>query len=98
VAVLEAWENQSWDLVLMDVQMPDMDGLEAARRIRALEKSGNTHVPMIAMTACAMKGDRERCLEAGLDSYISKPIQTAALDDALLQYGGRAAEPQRSPA
>jgi CheY-like chemotaxis protein len=82
----------------MDVQMPDMDGLEAARRIRALEKPGNRHVPMIAMTACAMKGDRERCLEAGLDSYISKPIQTAALDDALLQYGGRAPEPQRSPA
>ena len=86
VAALEAWQNQPWDLVLMDVQMPDMDGLEAARRIRALERSGATHVPMIAMTACAMKGDRERCLEAGLDSYISKPIQTAALDDALVQY------------
>jgi CheY-like chemotaxis protein len=91
VAALEAWRSQPWDLVLMDVQMPDMDGLEAARRIRALEKSGAAHVPMIAMTACAMKGDREKCLEAGLDSYISKPIQTAALDDALGQYARRCA-------
>jgi len=61
----------------MDIQMPDMDGLEAARRIRALENPArlSAHGPM---TACAMKGDREKCLEAGLDSYISKPIQIAA--------------------
>jgi signal transduction histidine kinase/CheY-like chemotaxis protein len=91
VAAVEAWQTRRWDLVLMDVQMPDMDGLEAARHIRALEKSGATHVPMIAMTACAMKGDREKCLEAGLDSYISKPIQTAALDDALTQCAKRCA-------
>jgi signal transduction histidine kinase/ActR/RegA family two-component response regulator len=91
VAAVEAWPTRRWDLVLMDVQMPDMDGLEATRRIRALEKSGATHVPMIAMTACAMKGDREKCLEAGLDSYISKPIQTAALDDALTQCAKRCA-------
>jgi CheY-like chemotaxis protein len=70
----------------MDIQMPDMDGLEAARRIRALEKPGEAHIPIVAMTACAMKGDREKCLEAGFDSYISKPIQVAALDDALVQY------------
>jgi signal transduction histidine kinase/ActR/RegA family two-component response regulator len=91
VAALDAWQNQPWDLVLMDVQMPDMDGLEAARRIRALEKSGATHVPMVAMTACAMKGDREKCLAAGLDSYISKPIQIAALDEMLVQYAKRCA-------
>jgi signal transduction histidine kinase/CheY-like chemotaxis protein len=97
VAALEAWRNQPCDLVLMDVQMPDMDGLEAARRIRALEKSGNTHVPIVAMTACAMKGDREKCLEAGLDSYISKPIQIAALDAALVQYARTAPEPRGPP-
>jgi signal transduction histidine kinase/ActR/RegA family two-component response regulator len=91
VAALESWRNLPCDLVLMDIQMPDMDGLEAARRIRALEKPGTSHVPMVAMTACAMKGDRERCLEAGFDSYISKPIQTAALDEALARYARRCA-------
>jgi CheY-like chemotaxis protein len=82
--VLEALGRQNYDLVLMDVQMPQMDGLEAARRIRA------TIVPavqprIIAMTANAMEGDREKCLEAGMDEYLSKPIRPAALKDALTQ-------------
>jgi len=76
---LKAIENENYDLVLMDVQMPSMDGLEVTRRIREREKSGARRLPIIAMTAHAMKGDRERCLEAGCDGYVSKPIQAAEL-------------------
>jgi signal transduction histidine kinase/CheY-like chemotaxis protein len=81
-------ESQHFDLVLMDVQMPEMDGLTATRHIRAAEKASGGHVHIIAMTAHAMKGDRERCLQAGMDGYISKPIQTRelfqAIDDVVL--------------
>ena len=76
---LETLESQSFDVVLMDVQMPVMDGLEATAAIRASEKSTGAHVPIIAMTAHAMEGDRERCLDAGMDSYISKPIKSEEL-------------------
>lgn len=72
---LEALENEHFDLVLMDVQMPDMDGFEATAAIREKEKSTKNHVPIIAMTAHAMKGDRDRCLEAGMDDYLSKPLR-----------------------
>ncbi len=68
-------ERRRFDLVLMDVQMPEMDGLEATRRIRQRERSQGGHMPVIAMTAHAMKGDRERCLEAGMDGYVSKPVR-----------------------
>ena len=68
-----------FDLMLMDVQMPEMDGLEATGLIRAREKSSGTHLPIVAMTAHAMKGDEERCLAAGMDGYISKPIQVEQL-------------------
>jgi two-component system, sensor histidine kinase and response regulator len=76
-------ESGRFDLILMDVQMPEMDGLEATVRIRAGEKQSKTHVPIIAMTAHALKGDRERCLEAGMDDYVSKPIRPDELFAAI---------------
>ncbi|MCE5315087.1 MAG: response regulator [Armatimonadota bacterium] len=76
---LTALENGSFDFVLMDVQMPEMDGLETTGEIRKKEKETHQHIPIIAMTAHAMKGDRERCLEAGMDAYISKPIRVQEL-------------------
>jgi CheY-like chemotaxis protein/HPt (histidine-containing phosphotransfer) domain-containing protein len=73
-----------YDLVLMDVQMPEMDGLEATRIIRAPHSAARDHeIPIIAMTANAMRGDRERCLEAGMNAYISKPVSVQALVEAL---------------
>ncbi|MHB0960858.1 MAG: response regulator [Pirellulaceae bacterium] len=76
-------KQERFDVVLMDVQMPVMDGLEATRLIRAHERSTDQHVPIVAMTAHAMKGDRERCLAAGMDYYVSKPIRAARLLQAL---------------
>jgi signal transduction histidine kinase/CheY-like chemotaxis protein len=75
--------SEPFDLVLMDVQMPGMDGLEATAAIRAHERSSGRHVCIVAMTANAMKGDQEQCLEAGMDSYISKPIQSRQLSELL---------------
>jgi PAS domain S-box-containing protein len=86
--VLEALEKESFDLVLMDVQMPDMDGLEATAAIRKKEKISGLHQAVIALTAHAMKGDRERCLEAGMDGYLSKPIRPRELDAILESYVG----------
>ena len=80
---LAALVSQPFDLVLMDVQMPQMDGLEAATAIRAREKISGGHVPIIAMTAHALKGDRELCLAAGMDEYIAKPIRAHALFDVI---------------
>ncbi len=82
-AALDALEKQSYDLVLMDVQMPVMDGFQATAAIRESEKSGNRHIPIIAMTAHALKGDQERCIAAGMDGYVSKPIRTADLFTAI---------------
>jgi PAS domain S-box-containing protein len=81
-----------FDLVLMDVQMPEMDGFEATDSIRDREKETGKHVPIIAMTAHAMKGDRERCLEAGMDSYVAKPIRAAELFDAIRDVLGTSIE------
>jgi CheY-like chemotaxis protein len=78
-----ATESQSFDLILMDVQMPEMDGLEATAAIRNRERSVGTRIPIIAMTAYALKGDRERFLAAGMDGYVAKPIQVEALFDAI---------------
>jgi signal transduction histidine kinase/CheY-like chemotaxis protein len=79
VEALQALACQRFDLALMDVQMPEMDGLEATRRIRAMEEQTGQHLPIVAMTAHAMKGDRERCLQAGMDDYIAKPIDAKKL-------------------
>jgi CheY-like chemotaxis protein len=86
---LKLVEQESFDLVLMDVQMPLMDGLEATRAIRARERTTGRHVPIVAMTAHAMKGDRERCLAAGMDHYISKPIRAARLMETIGAAMGR---------
>jgi CheY-like chemotaxis protein len=76
---IAAWRAGEYDVILMDVQMPEMDGFEATMQIRAEEQSGAEHVHIIAMTAHAMTGDRERCLAAGMDAYIAKPIRAADL-------------------
>ncbi len=86
---LAALEKESYDLVLMDIQMPEMDGLEATAAIREKEKGSGIHQPVIAMTAHAMKGDRERCLAGGMDGYLSKPIRLQELDELLEAYVAR---------
>ena len=76
---LEAFERERFDLVLMDVEMPVMGGFEATAAIRAIEQATGGHIPIIALTAHAMKGDRELCLAAGMDGYLTKPIKPLAL-------------------
>jgi len=76
---LSALEKNIFDLILMDVQMPVMDGFEATAEIRKREQSAGSHTPIVAMTAHAMKGDRDRCLEAGMDDYVSKPLNPKEL-------------------
>jgi CheY-like chemotaxis protein len=76
---LAAIEKEAFDLVLTDIQMPEMDGLEVTRAIREKERLTGGHLPIVAMTAHAMKGDKETCLQTGMDSYISKPISATAL-------------------
>jgi len=84
-----AVEQGTFDLVLMDLQMPEMDGFEATAALREREKETGNHLPVIALTAHALKGDRERCLEAGMDGYLSKPIRPEELDAALEIYKTR---------
>jgi two-component system sensor histidine kinase/response regulator len=83
---LAALAQRSYDLVLMDVHMPGTDGIQATMRIREREKLTGLHQTVIAMTALAMKGDRDRCIEAGMDGYLSKPIDLQQLDDMLAVY------------
>jgi len=80
---LEMLATRSFDLVLMDVQMPDLDGLETTRRWRESEQVGGDRLPIIALTAYAMSGDRERCIEAGMDAYLAKPFRSSELADAI---------------
>jgi CheY-like chemotaxis protein len=82
---IAALDSRKFDLALMDIQMPYMDGFEATRIIREREKGTRNHVPIFAMTAHAMKGDRERCLAAGMDGYLAKPIDVKELQQVLEQ-------------
>ena len=95
---LESLERGTFDLVLMDVQMPEMDGFEATGELRKREQPSGLHTPIIALTAHAMKGDRERCLEAGMDGYLSKPINSQELDDLLEIYSTPRLAGQQAPA
>jgi two-component system, sensor histidine kinase and response regulator len=82
---VQAVENGRYDLVIMDCQMPELDGFEATRRIRRL--SGPSHtIPIIALTANAMQGDREQCLEVGMNDYVSKPVDVGRLAAALQRW------------
>ncbi len=89
VALEKLASGQRYDVVLMDCQMPEMDGFDATREYRARERAaGLARMPVIAMTANAMQGDRERCLDAGMDDYLTKPVQPAELTRVLTQWGG----------
>lgn len=86
--VLQALETKNYDLILLDVQMPEMDGYEAAKRIRLKWVAQEAQRPrIVAMTGNAMLGDRERCLEAGMDDYVSKPVRVEELTAALKKWG-----------
>jgi signal transduction histidine kinase/CheY-like chemotaxis protein len=82
--VITAWEQQQFDLILMDVQMPEMDGLEAAAAIRQKERARGAHIPIIALTAHAMAGDRDICIAAGMDGFVTKPIR---VEDLIMEIG-----------
>jgi two-component system, sensor histidine kinase and response regulator len=89
VEVLKALERNVFDLILMDIQMPGMDGIETTRAIRQQEQATGSHVPIIALTAHAFRGDRERCVEAGMDDYVSKPIQMNELVATIERWAKR---------
>jgi CheY-like chemotaxis protein len=97
---VDAFDTGVFDLILMDVQMPEMNGYEATTAIREKERETGGHVPIIAMTAHAMKGDRERCLAAGMDRYISKPIDTRELLETVesISPAGIVKQPPAEPA
>jgi len=91
---LEAWQKDGFDAILMDVQMPEMNGWEATQAIREKERTTGDRIPIIAMTAHAMKGDDERCFAAGMDDYLTKPIRSEELIAALDKAANRKAARQ----
>ena len=93
--VLAALESDEFDVALLDVQMPEMDGFEATAAIREKERIVGKHLPIIAMTAHAMTGDRERCIDAGMDGYLAKPIHAAELFQTMSQLAAVKSEQQR---
>src|SRR5262249_35731887 len=99
-AALAALERATFDLILMDLQMPEMGGMEATAAIRSKEQITGGHIPIIALTAHAMAGDRERCLAGGMDSYLSKPVQSRDLLAAVERFAAGVSEsaPALAPA
>jgi CheY-like chemotaxis protein/HPt (histidine-containing phosphotransfer) domain-containing protein len=98
VEALDGLKQGSFDVVLMDVQMPELDGLSATRRIRQAEATSNQHVPIVAMTAHAMAGDRDRCIAAGMDDYVMKPIHPHELVAAVERAAGEERSNRRATA
>jgi CheY-like chemotaxis protein len=92
-AAVRAWGERAYDVVLMDLQMPEMDGFEATSVIRSVEAAHGGHTPIIALTAHAMQGDRERCLAVGMDGYVSKPVDRAKLRAEIARLVGVRADP-----
>jgi CheY-like chemotaxis protein len=94
--VLQSIERETFDPILMDVQMPEMDGLEATANIRAGEQISGAHMPIVALTAHAMSGDRERCIGAGMDDYLSKPVRpgqlTAMVSKIMMRQVGQSSQ------
>lgn len=93
---LSLFQTRTFDLIFMDVQMPGVDGLTATRKIRDWEHGKGSHIPIVAMTAHALKGDEERCLEAGMDGYLSKPVSGRAIEDAIAQFVGNERKSSRA--
>jgi CheY-like chemotaxis protein/anti-sigma regulatory factor (Ser/Thr protein kinase) len=83
---IELWGSGSFDMILMDVQMPEMDGTEATAHIRAMEKQSGQHIPIVAMTAYSMSGDSDRYLGSGMDEYISKPVSYKRMEEAIARF------------
>jgi CheY-like chemotaxis protein len=99
VQAVALWSSETFDLIAMDTQMPGMDGVEATRKIRADEMKTHQHIPIIAITANAFDDDRRRCLEAGVDGYVVKPISPQAIREetsrVLLLLNSKASGPVR---
>ena len=91
-AAVKAFNQDKFDLILMDIQMPEMDGYEATAAIRELERESGSRIPIVAMTANALTGDRERCLDAGMDAYVAKPIKPEELDSLLVSLDRKCEE------
>ena len=98
VEAVSQWSGGNFDMIFMDVQMPEMDGAEATRRIREMEKSTGTHIPIIAMTAFAMSGDRERFMKSGMDDYITKPVNSKVVEQAVQHFAGFSSAPAEDAA